>query len=157
LVSQSSDLDVTSKVLDCTKNPEAGATSGEISWNRYFQCHRRSLELPHFTRRLTALHIDKATFSQAFGTSPWKRYSEKLDLFVTEGFLDESRQACCFTLGVAERSADWNVAWPFGTHFLWHLLNGANPPGADGVACFCSVSAENGDTGHTPRRPSGEE
>ena len=33
--------------------------------------------------------------------------------------------ACCFTLALAARSADWTVLPPVGTHFLWHLLNGA--------------------------------
>ena len=33
--------------------------------------------------------------------------------------------ASCFTLAVAARSSDWMVPWPVGTHFVWHLLNGA--------------------------------
>jgi hypothetical protein len=33
--------------------------------------------------------------------------------------------ASCFTLAVAARSTDWIVPWPVGTHFVWHLLNGA--------------------------------
>jgi oxygen-independent coproporphyrinogen-3 oxidase len=53
--------------------------------------------LLHFTRRLAALHIDKATFSQLFGTSAWKRYSEKFDLLVAEGLFNESRQAYSLT------------------------------------------------------------
>ena len=32
--------------------------------------------------------------------------------------------AGCLTLAIAARSIDWLVPWPFGTHFLWHLLNG---------------------------------
>jgi coproporphyrinogen III oxidase-like Fe-S oxidoreductase len=86
-----------------TMNPEGSAEyqqsvhSRRITWNRYFQYHRRDLELLHFTRRLAALHIDKATFSQAFGTSGWKRYSEKFDLLVAEGLLNESHQTYSLT------------------------------------------------------------
>jgi oxygen-independent coproporphyrinogen-3 oxidase len=86
-----------------TINPESSAEyqqsvrSREVTWNRYFQYHRRDLELLHFARRLAALHIDKAAFSQAFGTSAWKRYSEKFDLFVTEGLLDDNYQAYSLT------------------------------------------------------------
>lgn len=29
-----------------------------------------------------------------------------------------------FTLAITARSMDWVVPWPYGTHFLWHLLNG---------------------------------
>jgi hypothetical protein len=29
-----------------------------------------------------------------------------------------------FALAITARSIDWVVPWPFGTHFLWHLLNG---------------------------------
>ncbi len=32
--------------------------------------------------------------------------------------------ACFFALAITARSIDWIVPWPFGTHFLWHLLNG---------------------------------
>jgi hypothetical protein len=32
--------------------------------------------------------------------------------------------ACCFALAITARSADWVVPWQFGSHFLWHLLNG---------------------------------
>jgi hypothetical protein len=32
--------------------------------------------------------------------------------------------ACFFALAITARSVDWIVPWPFGTHFLWHLLNG---------------------------------
>jgi oxygen-independent coproporphyrinogen-3 oxidase len=86
-----------------TMNPESSAEyqqsvhSRGITWNRYFQYHRRDLELLHFTRSLAALHIDKATFSQTFGKSAWKRYSEKFDLLVAEGLLNESRQAYSLT------------------------------------------------------------
>lgn len=86
-----------------TMNPESSAEyqqsvhSRGITWNRYFQYHRRDLELLHFTRRLAALHIDKATFSQTFGASAWKRYSERFDLFVAEGLVHESRQAYSLT------------------------------------------------------------
>lgn len=32
--------------------------------------------------------------------------------------------ACCFATAITARSIDWLVPWPFGTHCLWHLLNG---------------------------------
>lgn len=32
--------------------------------------------------------------------------------------------ASCFAVAIAVRSVDWVVPWRFGTHFLWHLLNG---------------------------------
>lgn len=32
--------------------------------------------------------------------------------------------ACCFALAVTARSVDMIVPWHFGSHFLWHLLNG---------------------------------
>ncbi len=32
--------------------------------------------------------------------------------------------ACFFALAIVARSSDWMVPWQFGTHFLWHLLNG---------------------------------
>ena len=32
--------------------------------------------------------------------------------------------ACCFALAVTARSVDWIVAWRYGTHFIWHILNG---------------------------------
>ncbi|MCO6044246.1 ceramidase [Aeoliella sp. ICT_H6.2] len=32
--------------------------------------------------------------------------------------------ACVFALAIIARSVDWIVPWPFGSHFLWHLLNG---------------------------------
>ncbi len=32
--------------------------------------------------------------------------------------------ACFFALAITARSIDLIVPWPFGTHFLWHLLNG---------------------------------
>ncbi len=32
--------------------------------------------------------------------------------------------ACLFALAITARSIDWMVPWQFGTHFLWHLLNG---------------------------------
>ena len=31
---------------------------------------------------------------------------------------------CVFALAITARSMDWIVPWPFGSHFLWHLLNG---------------------------------
>jgi hypothetical protein len=31
---------------------------------------------------------------------------------------------CCFALAVAARSVDMIVPWPFGSHFLWHVMNG---------------------------------
>jgi hypothetical protein len=33
--------------------------------------------------------------------------------------------AGCFTLAIYARSVDWSVSSPLGTHFLWHLINGA--------------------------------
>lgn len=32
--------------------------------------------------------------------------------------------ASCFALAIVARSVDWIVPWQFGTHFLWHILNG---------------------------------
>ena len=32
--------------------------------------------------------------------------------------------AFCFLLAITARSIDWSVPWNFGTHFLWHVLNG---------------------------------
>jgi hypothetical protein len=32
--------------------------------------------------------------------------------------------ACFFALAITARSIDWIVPWSYGTHFLWHLLNG---------------------------------
>lgn len=32
--------------------------------------------------------------------------------------------ALCFAVAVTARSIDWLVPWPFGTHFLWHLIDG---------------------------------
>jgi hypothetical protein len=32
--------------------------------------------------------------------------------------------ACCFLLAVTARSIDKEVPWQFGSHFLWHVLNG---------------------------------
>jgi len=32
--------------------------------------------------------------------------------------------ACCFATAITARSIDWMVPWPYGTHCLWHLLNG---------------------------------
>ncbi len=32
--------------------------------------------------------------------------------------------ACCFAFAVTARSLDMIVPWHFGSHFLWHLLNG---------------------------------
>ncbi len=32
--------------------------------------------------------------------------------------------AAFFALAITARSIDWDVPWPIGTHFLWHLLNG---------------------------------
>jgi hypothetical protein len=32
--------------------------------------------------------------------------------------------ACCFAVAVTARSVDMIVPWHFGSHFLWHLLNG---------------------------------
>jgi len=30
----------------------------------------------------------------------------------------------CFAIAITARTVDWMVPWSFGTHFLWHLLNG---------------------------------
>jgi hypothetical protein len=32
--------------------------------------------------------------------------------------------ACCFALAVIARSVDMIVPWHFGSHFLWHVMNG---------------------------------
>lgn len=32
--------------------------------------------------------------------------------------------ACCFLLAVTARSMDKEVPWHFGSHFLWHVMNG---------------------------------
>ena len=32
--------------------------------------------------------------------------------------------ACCFLLAVTARSIDKEVPWHFGSHFLWHVMNG---------------------------------
>jgi hypothetical protein len=32
--------------------------------------------------------------------------------------------ACCFALAITARSCDMIVPWHFGSHFLWHALNG---------------------------------
>lgn len=39
----------------------------------------------------------------------------------------------CFTLALAARTVDWQVPWPVGLHFLWHLLNG--------VVVYCAIRA----------------
>ena len=86
-----------------TLNPESSAeylqavhSDGPV-WNRYFQYQRHDLELLHLTRRLAALQIEKATFSQMFGPSVWDRYSERFELLVAEGLLKESLQAYTLT------------------------------------------------------------
>jgi oxygen-independent coproporphyrinogen-3 oxidase len=86
-----------------TMNPETSAEylqsvqlPGTI-WNRYFQYHQHDLELLHFTRRLAALRIDKASFSEDFGTSAWTRHLERLDVLVQEGLLDECQRAYSLT------------------------------------------------------------
>ena len=32
--------------------------------------------------------------------------------------------ACCFAVAVIARSVDMIVPWHFGSHFLWHVMNG---------------------------------
>lgn len=32
---------------------------------------------------------------------------------------------CWFVVALSARSVDWVVPWPLGTHFLWHIANGA--------------------------------
>ncbi len=32
--------------------------------------------------------------------------------------------ACCFTVAITARSVDMIVPWHFGTHFVWHTMNG---------------------------------
>jgi hypothetical protein len=48
----------------------------------------------------------------------WARKSE-----VERGLL--ALAALFFSFAIIARSIDWEVPWSFGTHFLWHLLNGA--------------------------------
>ncbi|MCU0717134.1 MAG: ceramidase [Pirellula sp.] len=48
----------------------------------------------------------------------WARKSE-----VERGLLGFA--ALFFSLAIIARSIDWEVPWSFGTHFIWHLLNGA--------------------------------
>lgn len=86
-----------------TLNPESSAeylqavhSRGPV-WNRYFQYQRHDLELLHLTRRLAALRINKANFSEMFGPSAWDRYSERFDLLAAEGLLNESQQAYTLT------------------------------------------------------------
>lgn len=86
-----------------TMNPESSAEylqavrSQGPTWNRYFQYQRQDLELLHFTRRLAALRIDKAMFSQMFGLSAWDRYSDRLALLVAEGLLEDCQHAYLLT------------------------------------------------------------
>ena len=86
-----------------TMNPESSAeylqsvqTQGTI-WNRYFQYHQQDLEVLHFTRRLAVLRIDKASFSEVFGSPAWTRYLERFAILVEEGLLDECRHAYSLT------------------------------------------------------------
>jgi oxygen-independent coproporphyrinogen-3 oxidase len=84
-------------------NPESSAEylqavhSQGTTWNRYFQYQRHDLEILHFTRRLAALRIDRAPFSESFGSSAWIRYSERFDLLVAEGLLTESQHGYSLT------------------------------------------------------------
>jgi oxygen-independent coproporphyrinogen-3 oxidase len=86
-----------------TMNPESSAEylqavrSHNPTWNRYFQYQRHDLELLHFTRRLAALRIDKAEFSQTFGLAAWDRYSDRLALLVAEGLLEDWPHAYLLT------------------------------------------------------------
>ncbi len=86
-----------------TMNPESSAQylqavhARGATWNRYFQYQRHDLELLHFTRSLAALRIDKASFSRIYGPSMWNRYSERFDLLVAEGLLEESQHAYMLT------------------------------------------------------------
>jgi hypothetical protein len=33
--------------------------------------------------------------------------------------------ACLFVVAISARTVDWLVPWSQGTHFLWHMANGA--------------------------------
>lgn len=86
-----------------TMNPESSAeylqaiqSDGTI-WNRYFQYHPHDLELLHFTRRLAALRIDKASFSESFTASAWARHLERFALLVEAGLLAECQHAYSVT------------------------------------------------------------
>ena len=86
-----------------TMNPESSAEylqsvqSQETIWNRYFQYNQDDLELLHFTRRLAALRIDKASFSDSFGASAWTRHLERFAVLVEAGLLTECQHAYSVT------------------------------------------------------------
>jgi oxygen-independent coproporphyrinogen-3 oxidase len=86
-----------------TMNPESSAEylqaihAKGVIWNRYFQYQRHDLELLRFTRSLAALRVDKDSFSQLFGPSVWERYSERFDVLVREGLLEEKQHAYSLT------------------------------------------------------------
>ena len=86
-----------------TMNPESSAQylqavhSPGPAWNRHFQYELTDLELLHFTRRLAALRIDRATVSQLHGRSIWNRYSDRFDLLVADGLLKASQQEYSLT------------------------------------------------------------
>jgi coproporphyrinogen III oxidase-like Fe-S oxidoreductase len=86
-----------------TMNPESSEEylqslqSPGPTWNRLFQYDQQDLELLHFTRRLAALRIDKAPFSESFGDSAWKRYQERFDALVEAELLDECQHAYSLT------------------------------------------------------------
>ena len=86
-----------------TMNPESSAEylqsvqSGGTIWNRYFQYHQHDLELLHFTRRLAALRIDKASFSDSFTASAWTRHLDRFAVLVEAGLLTECQHAYSVT------------------------------------------------------------
>lgn len=67
------------------------------TWNRFFQYHQQDLELLHFTRRLAALRIDKASFSDSFTSSAWARHQERFAVLVEAGLLSECQRAYSVT------------------------------------------------------------
>jgi oxygen-independent coproporphyrinogen-3 oxidase len=86
-----------------TMNPESSAeylqavqSEGTI-WNRYFQYHQHDLELLHFTRRLAALRIDKASFSDSFTASAWARHLDRFAVLAEAGLLSECKHAYSVT------------------------------------------------------------
>lgn len=86
-----------------TMNPESSAEYVQAvqaegaTWNRYFQYRQQDLELLHFTRRLAALRIDKAAFSDCFTSSAWARHQERFAVLVEAGLLSECQRAYSVT------------------------------------------------------------
>jgi oxygen-independent coproporphyrinogen-3 oxidase len=84
-------------------NPESSAQylqsvqSPGTTWNRYFQYRQHDLELLHFTRRLAALRIDKASFSGAFTAAAWTRHLDRFAVLREAGLLTECQHAYSVT------------------------------------------------------------